>query len=151
MLRQRFRFPWTWQTVFSNINYLAWRTDAGNRTKSRSFSFAVSLGLLNANLLASEQISMAHLMLSLLSYLIFNTHAQSVKREGHSLMKKENTQISRLLRLLHCSAVMLVNSTLLQYCGYCDSPIWKHWICTGTNCIRRQVRKRDIKHVCGSV
>ncbi len=34
-------------------------------------------------------------------------------------MKKENTQISRLLQ---SSAVMLVNSTALQYCGYRDSP-----------------------------
>ncbi len=34
-------------------------------------------------------------------------------------MKKENTQISRLL---HSSAVMLVNSAALRYCGYRDSP-----------------------------
>ncbi len=55
-------------------------------------------------------------MLSLLTYLIFSTH---VKQEGHSLMKKENTQISRLL---HSSAVMLVNSAALRYFGYRDSP-----------------------------
>ncbi len=64
---------------------------------------------------------MVHIMLSLLTNLIFrlSTHAQSVKREGHSLTKKENTEIPRLL---HSSAVMLVNSAVLQYCGYRDSP-----------------------------
>ncbi len=35
-------------------------------------------------------------------------------------MKKK--EISRLLRLLHSSAVMLVNSAVLRYCGYRDSP-----------------------------
>ncbi len=76
---------------------------------SWSLSFAVCLGLLSANLLASVQISMVNIMLSLLTYLIFGTHARSVKLKYHSLTKKENTQMSRLLRLLYSSAVMLVN------------------------------------------
>ncbi len=42
--------------------------------QSFSLSFAVYLGLLSANLLGSVQISMVHIMLSLLTYLIFCTH-----------------------------------------------------------------------------
>ena len=49
---------------------------------------------------ASVQITMIKtVLLSLLTYLTFNTHAQSSKQEGYSLMKKENMRISRLLRL----------------------------------------------------
>ncbi len=57
---------------------------------------------------------------TLLSLLIFSTYALSIKREGRNLTKKKK-EIARLLRLLHFSAVMLVNSTVLRYCGYCDS------------------------------
>ncbi len=62
---------------------------------------------------------------TLLSLLIFSTYALSIKREGSNLMtkKKKKKEISRLLRLLHSSAVMLVNSAVLRYCGYRDSPI----------------------------
>ncbi len=49
---------------------------------------------------------------TLLSLLIFSTYALSIKREGRNLKKKE--AISRLLRLLHSSAVMLVNSAVLR-------------------------------------
>ncbi len=77
---------------------------------------------------------MVHSMLSLLTYLIFSTHAWSVKRKGHSLIRK-NMQISRLLWLLHSSAVMLINSAVLQYCGYRDSP-------TG-NCVLWKVTKYE--------
>ncbi len=61
---------------------------------------------------------------TLLSLLIFSTYALSIKREGRNLQKKKKKkkEISRLLRLLHSSAVMLVNSVLLRYCGYRDSP-----------------------------
>ncbi len=60
---------------------------------------------------------------TLLSLLIFSTYALSIKREGRNLTKKKKKkEISRLLRLLHSSAVMLVNSAVLQYCGYRDSP-----------------------------
>ncbi len=59
---------------------------------------------------------------TLLSLLIFSTYAPSIKREGRNLTKKKKKEISRLLRLLRSSAVMLVNSTVLRYCGYCDSP-----------------------------
>ncbi len=41
-----------------------------------------------------------------------STRAQSVKPEGNSPIKKENRQISHLLRLLYSSALMLVNSIL---------------------------------------
>ncbi len=60
-----------------------------------------------------------------LSLLIFSTYAPSIKREGRNLTrkKKKKKEISRLLRLLHSSAVMLVNSAVLRYCGYRDSPI----------------------------
>ncbi len=34
------------------------------------------------------------IMLLLLTYLIFSTHAWSVKREGHNLTKKENANIA---------------------------------------------------------
>lgn len=49
---------------------------------------------------AFEQISMAHIILLLLTYLIFSTHAQSVKWEGHNPIKKESTQKSPL-----CSSI----------------------------------------------
>ncbi len=49
---------------------------------------------------------------TLLSLLIFSTYALSIKREGRNLKKKKS--ISRLLRLLHSSAVMLVNSAVLR-------------------------------------
>ncbi len=58
---------------------------------------------------------------TLLSLLIFSTYALSIKRDGHNLTKKKK-EISRLLRLFHSSAVMLVNSAVLRYCGYRDSP-----------------------------
>ncbi len=95
-------------------------------------------------------------LLSLLHFFIFSTYARSVKREGHNLTEKENTQISRLLRLLHSSAVMLVNSAVLQYCGYRDSPTqeWSygwpptHNCCFGlfildNNCIYLEERLYD--------
>ncbi len=56
---------------------------------------------------------------TLLSLLIFSTYAPSIKREGSNLTKKKKKEISRLL---HSSAVMLVNSAVLRYCGYRDSP-----------------------------
>ncbi len=61
---------------------------------------------------------------TLLSLLIFSTYALSIKREGHNLTKKKEKkkEISRLLRLLHSSAVMIVNSAVLRYRGYRDSP-----------------------------
>ncbi len=37
---------------------------------------------------------MVNIMLSLLTYLIFSTHAQRVKLEGHSLKKRENANIA---------------------------------------------------------
>ncbi len=55
---------------------------------------------------------------TLLSLLIFSTYALSIKREGRNLTKKKKKEISRL----HSSAVMLVNSAVLRYCGYCDNP-----------------------------
>ncbi len=55
---------------------------------------------------------------TLLSLLIFSTYAQSIKREGRNLTKKKK----EISRLLHSSAVMHVNSTVLRYCGYRDSP-----------------------------
>ncbi len=54
---------------------------------------------------------------TLLSLLIFSTYALSIKRERHNLTKKKE-----ISRLLHSSAVMLVNSAVLRYCGYRDSP-----------------------------
>ncbi len=54
---------------------------------------------------------------TLLSLLIFSTYALSIKREGSNLTKKKE-----ISRLLHSSAVMLVNSAVLRYCGYRDSP-----------------------------
>ncbi len=50
---------------------------------------------------------------TLLSLLIFSTYALSIKREGHNLTKKKKKEISRLLRLLHSSAVMLVNIAVI--------------------------------------
>ncbi len=64
---------------------------------------------------------------TLLSLLIFSTYALSIKREGGNLTKKKKKEISRLL---HSSAVMLINSAVLRYCGYRDSPnhhIWSLW------------------------
>ncbi len=57
---------------------------------------------------------------TLLPLLIFSTYALSIKREGSNLTKKK--EISWLLRLLHSSAVMPVNSAVLRYSGYRDSP-----------------------------
>ncbi len=60
---------------------------------------------------------------TLLSLLIFSTYAGNIKREGRNLTKNKKKEISRLLHLLHSSAVMLVNSAVLRYCGYRDSPM----------------------------
>ncbi len=60
---------------------------------------------------------------TLLSLLIFSTYALSIKREGRNLTKNKKKEISRLL---HSSAVMLINSMVLRYCGYCDSPNIKY-------------------------
>ncbi len=55
---------------------------------------------------------------TLLSLLIFSTYALSIKREGHNLKKKKKKkEISRLLRLLHSSAVMLSKAR------YCDIAV----------------------------
>ncbi len=55
---------------------------------------------------------------TLLSLLIFSTYALSIKREGHNLTKKKKKkEISRLLRLLHSSAVMLSKAR------YCDIAV----------------------------
>ncbi len=52
---------------------------------------------------------------TLLSLLIFSTYALSIKREGRNLTKKKKKkEISRLLRLLHSSAVMLSKA---RYCN----------------------------------
>ncbi len=61
---------------------------------------------------------------TLSSLLIFSAYALSIKREGRNLTQKKKKEISRLLRLLHSSAVMLVNSAVLRYCGYRDSPTY---------------------------
>ncbi len=53
---------------------------------------------------------------TLLSLLIFSTYAPSIKREGRNLTKKKK-EISRLLRLLHSSAVMLSKAR------YCDIAV----------------------------
>ncbi len=61
---------------------------------------------------------------TLLSLLIFSTYALSIKREGRNLTeKKKKKRISQLLRLLHSSAVMLVNSAVLRYCFIATAPI----------------------------
>ncbi len=60
---------------------------------------------------------------TLLSLLIFSTYALSIKREGSNLKKKKE-----ISRLLHSSAVMLVNSAVLRYCGYRDSPSYECFI-----------------------
>ncbi len=67
---------------------------------------------------------------TLLSLLIFSTYALSIKREGHNLTKKKEKkkEISRLLRLLHSSAVMIVNSAVLRYRGYRDSPSYNTFL-----------------------
>ncbi len=54
---------------------------------------------------------------TLLSLLIFSTYALSIKREGRNLTKKKKKEISRLLRLLHSSAVMLSKAR------YCDIAV----------------------------
>ncbi len=53
---------------------------------------------------------------TLLSLLIFSTYALSIKREGRNLTEKKK-EISRLLRLLHSSAVMLSKAR------YCDIAV----------------------------
>ncbi len=51
---------------------------------------------------------------TLLSLLIFSTYALSIKREGSKLtLRKKKKEISRLLRLLQSSAVML---SIARYC-----------------------------------
>ncbi len=89
------------------------------RAQSISLSFAVCLGLLSAKFTEPLYKSVWYTLLSLI---IFSTYALSIKREGRNLTKKKKEEISRLLRLLHSSAVMLVNSAVLRYCGYRDSP-----------------------------
>ncbi len=86
------------------------------RTQSISLSFTVCLGLLSA------EPHYKSAWYTLLSLLISSTYALSIKREGSNLTKKKKKEISRLLRLLHSSAVKLVNSAVLRYCGYRDSP-----------------------------
>ncbi len=56
---------------------------------------------------------------TLLSLLIFSTYALSIKREGRNLTKKKkgNIAVAAVVAFL-----MLVNSAVLRYCGYRDSP-----------------------------
>ncbi len=55
---------------------------------------------------------------TLLSLLIFSTYALSIKREGRNLTKKKGN--IAVAAVMHSSAVMLVNSAVLRYCGYRD-------------------------------
>uniref|UniRef100_A0A8C2G9T2 E3 ubiquitin-protein ligase listerin n=1 Tax=Cyprinus carpio TaxID=7962 RepID=A0A8C2G9T2_CYPCA len=73
-------------------------------------------------LYASVQISMVHIMLSVLTYLIFSTRARSVNREECILTKKLNANIA-VAAVLAFLCGWLINSTVLRYCGYLDSPI----------------------------
>ncbi len=65
-------------------------------------------------------------LVSLLIYLTFNAQWWIVKQEGHSLMekkkKKKKLRLPRFLRFLSFLCGWLVNSAVLQYCGYRDSP-----------------------------
>lgn len=61
-------------------------------------------------------------MLSVLTYLIFSTRARSVNREECILMKKLNANIA-VAAVLAFLCGWLINSTVLRYCGYLDSPI----------------------------
>ncbi len=101
------------------------------RDQSISLAFAVYLGL-SANLLSHCTNQHRYTLLSLL---IFRTHAQSVKWEGRNITKKK----TEIPRLLHSSVVMLVNSTVLRlsrqpYIGYqnqlyCQVCLHTQWIC----------------------
>ncbi len=67
---------------------------------------------------ASVQISMVHIMLSsLLTYLIFSTHAQSVKWEGHNLIRKKKARKSR-----GCCGYCIPPRLCSSIARYCDSP-----------------------------
>uniref|UniRef100_A0A8C2GBS8 E3 ubiquitin-protein ligase listerin n=1 Tax=Cyprinus carpio TaxID=7962 RepID=A0A8C2GBS8_CYPCA len=65
---------------------------------------------------------MVHIMLSVLTYLIFSTRARSVNREECILTKKLNANIA-VAAVLAFLCGWLINSTVLRYCGYLDSPI----------------------------
>ncbi len=110
-------FPWTWQPVFTNIHDSAWRTDTGNCTRSVNLSRIRGLFRLVKCKFTEPLYKSA--WYTLLSLLIFRTHAQSVKWEGRNITKKK----TEIPRLLHSSVVMFVNSTVLRlsrqpYIGY---------------------------------
>ncbi len=73
---------------------------------------------------------------TLLSLLIFSTYALSIKREGHNLTKKKKKEISRLLRLLHSSAVMLSKAR------YCDIAV----IATALRITSTNFKLQAVKH-----
>ncbi len=67
---------------------------------------------------------------TLLSLLIFSTYALSIKREGRNLTKKKKKEeISRLLRLLHSSAVMLSKARYCDIAVTATALVWGYSTC----------------------
>ncbi len=121
MLRQRFLFPWTWQPIFTNIHDSAWRTDAGNCTRSVNLSLIRCLfRLVKCKIYwAFVQIRIVHIVIIITNLFNMQYTCTKCKREGHNLIRKKKAR-----KYCGCCIPLWLCSSIARYCGYRDSPTY---------------------------
>ncbi len=104
-------------TCFHKYTWLGWRTDTGNWTRSVDLSLIRCLFRIVKCKFTEPLYKSARY--TLLSLLIFRTHAQSVKWEGRNLTEKKTRKYRGCWG---CCIPLRLCSSIVRYCGYRDSP-----------------------------